>query len=70
MQSIFQKLRLASLNFDMNRVLAIQKNRMSQDWFSADLLCHQSPEPLKRRIAVLEKKKASHLNDDWIAIIT
>ena len=34
----------ASVNFDMNRVLAILENRMSLDWFNADLLCHQPPD--------------------------
>ena len=42
-QKFTQKRRLASANWDMNRVVAIQKNRMSLDWFSADFLCQQSP---------------------------
>ena len=36
-----QNWRLASVNWDMNKVLAIRKKRMSVEWFSADLLCHQ-----------------------------
>ena len=38
-----QKLRLANAKYGMNRVLAIFKNRMSLDWFSADILCRQPP---------------------------
>ena len=52
----YSTIRLASVNSDIIRVLAILKNKIVLHWFSADFLCHQPPRYQNFAAKMLEKK--------------